>query len=185
MTEEHLVFVYDPSRDGMKEKMAGLVVVGERVLYSEMINEEMVSQLITVTKVSSNVLQGVYGLITTGGTLIVNGVLVSCYGSISSQRIAHAVMAPLRFWYYGNNSFKNVKMNVAKYIEHITTSKLLRENELQNADGMLQICAKPWSNSLQQEGICAYSVVNGNNGVHGYVEFLKNLRRYLSFENFY
>jgi hypothetical protein len=41
---------------------------------------------------------GVYSPLTTSGTLIVDGFQTSCYAEVGSHKLAHTVMAPLRFW---------------------------------------------------------------------------------------
>jgi len=92
------MFVYDECCGDLKEKKAGLVVCGDKVLYSEIINNKLVSDLIRITNINNSTIQrGVYAPLTTDGTLIVNGVLVSCYANISSQSIAHDSMTSLRW----------------------------------------------------------------------------------------
>ena len=45
--------------------------------------------------------EGFAAPLTLSGTLLVNGILASNYAIIDSQRVAHAVMAPVRWWYAG------------------------------------------------------------------------------------
>ena len=52
-----------------------------------------------VVNVSNVVKQGYAAPLTEQGTLIVNHVAASCYGVINSHHVAHAVLAPMRWWY--------------------------------------------------------------------------------------
>ncbi|CAF4389522.1 unnamed protein product [Rotaria sp. Silwood2] len=53
----------------------------------------------TVSNVSDVVKQGYIAPLTEEGTLIVNNVAASCYATINSHHAAHAVLAPMRWWY--------------------------------------------------------------------------------------
>jgi secreted trypsin-like serine protease len=44
--------------------------------------------------------RGVYAPVTTSGTVVVDGVMASCYATFSSHRLAHAAMLPLRLMAY-------------------------------------------------------------------------------------
>jgi hedgehog protein len=53
-------------------------------------------------KIKSIMIEPVEGYaapLTMSGTILVDGILASCYASIESQTIAHTVMAPVRWWY--------------------------------------------------------------------------------------
>ena len=55
-------------------------------------------------KIKSILIEPVEGYaapLTLTGTLLVNNVLTSNYAILDSQKIAHAVMAPVRWWYMG------------------------------------------------------------------------------------
>jgi hypothetical protein len=43
--------------------------------------------------------QGYAAPLTMSGTILVDGILASCYAIIDSQTVAHSVMAPARWWY--------------------------------------------------------------------------------------
>ncbi len=50
--------------------------------------------------------------LTLTGTLLVNNVLTSNYAIIENQQLAHAVMAPARWWYMGvNHALNNAGVN--------------------------------------------------------------------------
>ena len=54
---------------------------------------------VKVVRVSIALYEGAFAPVTSEGTLIVDGVWVSCYADISDHRLAHSLMAPLRFLY--------------------------------------------------------------------------------------
>lgn len=49
-----------------------------------------------VTNVNMATGRGVFAPVTSSGTIVVDGVVASCYALVSSHRLAHFVMAPLR-----------------------------------------------------------------------------------------
>ena len=59
-------------------------------------------QVKTEEKIKSILIEPVEGYsapLTMSGTLLVDGILASCYATIGSHTIAHSVMAPARWWY--------------------------------------------------------------------------------------
>ena len=52
-----------------------------------------------VSNVTDVVKQGYVAPLTSEGTVLVNGVGASCYATISSHRVAHAALSPMRWWY--------------------------------------------------------------------------------------
>jgi hypothetical protein len=67
-----------------------------------------------VSSVSSLMDSGVYAPMTRHGTLLVNGVLVSCYAHWWSHDIAHKVMAPLRIWYDITTLLEDMLSSISK-----------------------------------------------------------------------
>ena len=63
-------------------------------------NEEG-KQLISeqVANMSDVMKQGYMAPLTNEGTLIVNNIAASCYATINSHDVAHAVLSPMRWWY--------------------------------------------------------------------------------------
>ncbi|CAF4513790.1 unnamed protein product [Rotaria sp. Silwood1] len=53
----------------------------------------------TVSNISDVIKQGYIAPLTEEGTIIVNNVAASCYATINSHYTAHAVLAPMRWWY--------------------------------------------------------------------------------------
>jgi hypothetical protein len=68
----------------------------------------------TVSDVSDVVKQGYLAPLTEEGTLIVNNVAASCYATINSHHTAHAVLAPMRWWYtvFGQSNESNEMIGV-------------------------------------------------------------------------
>jgi len=63
------------------------------------VNEEGALIEDRVSNVTDVVKQGYMAPLTQEGTLIVNHVAASCYATIDSHDVAHAVLAPMRWWY--------------------------------------------------------------------------------------
>ena len=53
----------------------------------------------TITNITDVVKQGYVAPLTAEGTLIVNNIASSCYATINSHHVAHAAVAPMRWWY--------------------------------------------------------------------------------------
>ena len=53
----------------------------------------------TVSHVTDVIGQGYVAPLTNEGTLIVDGIAASCYGTMNNHYLAHGVLAPMRWWY--------------------------------------------------------------------------------------
>ena len=53
----------------------------------------------TVSHVTDVIGQGYVAPLTNEGTLIVDGIAASCYGTTNNHYFAHGVLAPMRWWY--------------------------------------------------------------------------------------
>ncbi|KAG8452376.1 hypothetical protein GDO86_004252 [Hymenochirus boettgeri] len=95
LTPHHLLFVKRGSSTGFLPTFAFRVQIGDQIqIY---VNGTRL-QSSKVVKVSIQEQTGVYAPLTEHGTLLVDGVLTSCYANIESQLLAHISLAPLRMF---------------------------------------------------------------------------------------
>ncbi|XP_030768223.1 sonic hedgehog protein A [Sitophilus oryzae] len=88
VTPNHLVSLTDG-----RTVFAETLVVNQKLLVSdsvETLNEDII---INITRVYR---RGVYAPLTRAGTVVVNGIVASCYATVDSQDIAHYAFMPLR-----------------------------------------------------------------------------------------
>lgn len=97
LTDNHLIYTSTTNSSSIESYVANYaqtVQVGQFVLVNDNNSEIRASQ---VTHVTSKTVTGVYAPLTNDGTIVVNGVVTSCYGIINSERIAHLSCSPLRW----------------------------------------------------------------------------------------
>lgn len=96
LTQTHLVLKGNASSPSTWEtRFAGDLKINETVLIRDFRNISLVED--RVVGVKPILSTGVFAPLTKTGTLIVDGVAVSCYAVIDSQSIAHWSFAPVRF----------------------------------------------------------------------------------------
>ena len=61
-----------------------------------------------VTKITTETRKGIYAPLTKHGTIVVNGVVTSCYAYINSVPVAHLVFAPMRAYHDISNYLPSV-----------------------------------------------------------------------------
>ncbi|XP_070832148.1 indian hedgehog B protein-like [Chaetodon trifascialis] len=101
LTAAHLIFVTDCTGGlgaGLRTVFASEVRPGQCILTSQGKVGSHVS-LSIVTSVEEQRRTGLYAPLTQHGSIVVNGVLASCYAAVDNHHLAHWVLAPLRFFY--------------------------------------------------------------------------------------
>lgn len=100
LTAAHLIFVTDcaglsrPGPAGLRTVFASEVRPGQCVLTAR--GHGTPSPVTFVQQRSGG---GLYAPLTRSGSIVVDGVLASCYAALDSHGLAHWVLAPLRFFY--------------------------------------------------------------------------------------
>lgn len=90
ITKDHLIFKSD------KAVKAEDINIGDFVLVT---NDTRTFIMAKVTSVRHINMSGVYAPLTEAGTIVIDGVLNSCYAVINSHDIAHLAFLPLRLFY--------------------------------------------------------------------------------------
>jgi len=95
---EHLVFRW--TKDGGVVGVAAKEIrIGDRLVHLD--KNKKISHPSVVEIGEKEVIQGAYTPLSQSGTLIVGGIMASCYAHLGSftHRQAHGGLAPLRFWH--------------------------------------------------------------------------------------
>ncbi|GBL90329.1 Desert hedgehog protein A [Araneus ventricosus] len=91
LTQTHLIFRW--MNHSTEATFAFLVEEGD-LIYTKSKTDNFT--LTFVTSATLVTMKGVYAPLTDSGTILVNGVWVSCYAEVASHDVAHAVLFPLR-----------------------------------------------------------------------------------------
>lgn len=102
ISSKHLIYIADsPSYNTLRATLAESVRIGHYMLVTSSLNHSSLkfSKVVKIDQVTRN---GVFAPLTEDGTIIVDGVLASCYANIHSENIAHAAFLPARSFYWIN-----------------------------------------------------------------------------------
>ncbi|XP_046328142.1 sonic hedgehog protein A-like [Haliotis rufescens] len=104
LTAKHLIYVTDSNCtgnvfDSSVVVYAETVKPGQFLLYGNHDDNVEYLKASRVTMVTSRTERGVYAPLTHSGTIVVDGVVASCYAVINNANIAHLVFAPIRGLY--------------------------------------------------------------------------------------
>lgn len=92
--------VDDVSLDDVNVVYAGNVRAGDRIFVtSAEVGGAVKLRASRIVRVTGARHRGLYAPLTRHGTVVVDGVLVSCYAWVSSHRLAHAALLPARIYY--------------------------------------------------------------------------------------
>ena len=96
LSSEHLIFVVSGQCTQVTPIYAKKVKPGDHILRVKQDSAKAGLGAMAVTQITeeSN-MAGIYAPLTTSGTIVVNGVVASCYSNICSHSIAHVSLAPL------------------------------------------------------------------------------------------
>jgi len=97
VSDGHLIFEFLPIEGVVKAKQAKKFKVGEMLVYAAGLDDEI--QTPWITKISSEKHRGAYSPLTSSGTFLANGFLVSSYSDVDSFDLAQASLLPLKLWH--------------------------------------------------------------------------------------
>lgn len=96
VTAKHLVAIASNHADSLEYVLARDVKVGD-IIY--VMDGDGSASTASVTSVSEEVKPGLFAPLTMEGTILVNGVVASCYSEVPLHYSIHAALAPLRMLY--------------------------------------------------------------------------------------
>nr|ABX89899.1 hint1 [Nematostella vectensis] len=98
VSDKHLVFKGKMDSRRFEEIFASQVKEGDCLVTEEGSENSKGVRLSRVLQVTMTTGKGVYAPLTRDGTMLVDGILVSCYAHWDSHQVAHAAVWPLRAW---------------------------------------------------------------------------------------
>lgn len=137
LTAAHLLFVWvgncsrggRPTPGALQAIFASDAQPGQCLLIVD--EGELRKRVSRITRVEVREDQGVYAPLTAHGTLVVNGVVTSCYAAVNKQRLAHWAFAPLRLLYSWTGPDRILKNGLHWYSQVLlSVGTLLLDSEL-------------------------------------------------------
>ncbi|XP_073708356.1 indian hedgehog B protein [Garra rufa] len=139
LTAAHLLFVWvgncssggqpKPGSGSLQTIFASDTQPGQCLLIVD--EGELRKSVSRITRVEVREDQGAYAPLTSHGTLVVNGVMTSCYAAVNEQRLAHWAFAPLRLLYSWNGPDRIIKNGLHWYSQVLlSVGTLLLDSEL-------------------------------------------------------
>ncbi|XP_057193572.1 indian hedgehog B protein [Triplophysa rosa] len=140
LTAAHLLFVWIGNCSGEEHPMTGALRTiyasdahaGQCLLTVDERHEGGLRKRVSrITRVEVQEDQGAYAPLTAHGTLVVNGVMTSCYAVVNRQQLAHWAFAPLRLLYKWTGPDHNNKTGLHWYSRVLlSVGSLLLDSEL-------------------------------------------------------
>ena len=97
VTANHLIFSYQPSSPNrVRGILAGSLRIGDLMVYVNETGEVSYPQVVDIKEEYHN---GIYAPLTSNGTFLADGFLVTSYADMESFDIANTAMAPLKLWH--------------------------------------------------------------------------------------
>ena len=95
VSKHHLVFKQE-NENSKVAVFAEEISVGDNLF--KLSDRDKTLQPVKVTSIKETLRHGAFAPLTDQGTLLIDGVLTSCYAEIRSHRLAHLALTPLRLW---------------------------------------------------------------------------------------
>ncbi|XP_051985721.1 indian hedgehog B protein-like isoform X1 [Xyrauchen texanus] len=158
LTAAHLLFVWFGNCSSEAQQMTGALQTifasdaqpGQFLL---IINEgELKKRVSRITEVEVREDQGAYAPLTAHGTLVVNGVMTSCYAAVNRRQLAHWAFSPLRFLYSWTGPDRIYKNGLHWYSQVLlSVGTLLLDSELFHP-WALEDKERQWIEKKRREG---------------------------------
>ena len=118
VSQKHLLYIQDKTNTKGFYDYARNVKVGQYVLTAAIEGGFVSSR---VNSVETFVETGVYAPLTAEGTVVVDGVVASCYAEVPSHNLAHMAIWPYRMWKQYVDSATYTTQNMPTYVRFLQT----------------------------------------------------------------
>ena len=118
ISQKHLLYIQDKTNTKDFYDFAKNVKVGQYLLTAAIEGSFVASR---VNKVESFVDAGVYAPLTAEGTVVVDGVVASCYAEVQSHNMAHMAIWPYRMWKQYVDSATYTTQDMPIYVKFLQT----------------------------------------------------------------